>query len=195
MSWITSHWKVLLATFIAFSVGAIAGASGASQQDQIDQKDAQIASLRGDLRDARTEVQNTQAALDEAESYRADALRYREHRKEIAQQAAAAREAARKRRAEARAAERERREAAARAALSTIEGDGTWHVGEDFAAGTYRAESAGEGCYWARLKTAHGSDSLDDIIENGIGGGSQTVQLNDGEWFEVNECGEWHRIG
>jgi hypothetical protein len=53
----------------------------------------------------------------------------------------------------------------------------------------------GGDCYWARLKTPHGGDTLDDIIENGIGGGSQTVQLNEGEWFEVANCGEWQKIG
>ena len=44
-------------------------------------------------------------------------------------------------------------------------------------------------------KNAPWSDSIDDIIENGIGGGAQTVQLNDGEWFEVSGCGEWQKIG
>ena len=195
MEWVRSHWRAILAGVLAFAIGAVAGASGASQQEEIDRKNTQVVSLRDDLEDARSALEKREDELREAQSYREDALKYRRHRDQIAIEAAAAREAARKRRAEARAAERERREAAERAAQSTIQGDGTWHVGEDFAAGTYRADAAGEACYWARLRTPHGSSSLDDIIENGLGGGTQTVQLNDGEWFEVNGCGEWTQIG
>jgi hypothetical protein len=153
-----------------------------------------MASLRDDVRAARARIEQRGETIAELGSYREDALKYRAHRDRIAIEAAAAREAARKRRAEARAAERQQREAAQQAAQSTIDGDGTWHVGEDFAAGTYRAD-AGEGCYWARLKTAHGGDSIDNIIENGLGGGSQTVTLAAGEWFETADCGNWKKIG
>ena len=92
--------------------------------------------------------------------------------------------------------ERERRqdEADPRAARPIIEGNGTWRVGKEFAAGTYRVD-AGEGCYWARLTTAHAGDALDNVIEDGLGGGSQTVTLGEGEWFETADCGEWRKIG
>ena len=194
MRWVRSHWKALLATVVAFVIGALAGAGGANQQDEIDRKDSRIVSLKNDVRAARIQIERRGETIQELASYRDDALKYRAHRKQIRREAAAAREAALQRQAEQEKAEREQREAARQAAQSTIEGDGTWQVGADFAAGTYRAD-AGEGCYWARLKSAHGGDSIDNIIENGLGNGSQTVTLAEGEWFETADCGEWQKIG
>jgi hypothetical protein len=179
---------------VAFSIGAVAGAGGADQQDEIDRKDSRIASLRDDVSDAQAEIEQGEDALQEAQSYRADALKYRRHQSRIKREQRAALEAEREREQQQAEAERQRREAEQQAAQSTIEGDGTWLVGEDFAAGTYRAD-AGEGCYWARLTSAHAGDALDNIIENGIGGGSQTVTLAEGEWFETADCGEWEKIG
>jgi hypothetical protein len=194
MGWIKSHWKALLAGVAAFCVGAAAGASGANQQEKIDRQDSQIKSLRDDLRAASLQIESRGETIQQLGSYREDALKFRAHRDRIAREQTAAREAARQRRAEARERERQAREAAERAAQGTIDGDGTWHVGEDFAAGTYRAD-AGEGCYWARLQSAHGGDSLDNIVENGLGGGAQTVTLAEGEWFETADCGQWQKIG
>jgi hypothetical protein len=31
--------------------------------------------------------------------------------------------------------------------------------------------------------------------ENGLGSGAQTVPLNEGEWFETADCGQWQKIG
>jgi hypothetical protein len=194
MNWLKAHWKATLAVVLAFSIGAVAGAGGADQQQEIDRKDSRIASLRDDLSEAQTEIEQGEDALREAQSYRADALKYRRARTVIKREEAAALRAERKREQQQAETERQQREAEQQAAQGTIEGDGTWHVGEDFVAGTYRAD-AGGGCYWARLRTAHGSDSIDDIIDNGVGGGSQTVQLNDGEWFETAGCGSWQKIG
>jgi hypothetical protein len=194
MGWIRSNWKAIAATAVAFMIGAVAGASGANQQQEIDRKDSKIASLRADVRAAQMRIEDRGKTIAELGTYRKDALKYRAHRDRIKREEAAAQEAAQQRQAEQEKAEREQREAAERAAQGTIDGDGTWQVGADFAAGTYRA-SAGGTCYWARLRTPHGSDSIDDIIDNGVGGGSQTVQLNEGEWFETNGCGEWQKIG
>ena len=194
MNWFKVHWKATLAVVVAFSIGAIGGAAGADQQQELDERDSQIASLRDDLSDSRGEVEQGQDALREAQSYRGDALKYRRARTVIKREEAAAFRAEQERERQQAEAERQEREAAQQAAEGTIDGDGTWQVGKDFAAGTYRAD-AGGGCYWARLRTPHGSDSIDDIIDNGVGGGSQTVQLNDGEWFETAGCGEWQKIG
>jgi hypothetical protein len=194
MSWAKSHWKAVLAAVIAFVIGAAAGASGANKQEQLDRKDSRIASMRGDLRDAQSENERANAEIDDLQSYREDAEKYRRHKTRIAREAEAAREAEVTRKREEREQLRAQREAEEQAAQGTIEGDGTWHAGEDFAAGTYRAD-AGEGCYWSRLRTPHGSDSIDDIIDNGLGGGQQTVLINDGEWFETQDCGVWTKIG
>jgi hypothetical protein len=72
---------------------------------------------------------------------------------------------------------------AAAPAKQTIE-EGTWTVGEDFPAGTYKVtEAAGEECYWARKRSADG-----DIIANGLGGGKPKVTLKKGETFETSGC-------
>jgi hypothetical protein len=183
-----------VAAVVAFMLGAVAGAGGANKQAQLDRKDGQIASLRGDLGDAQSENDRASAKIEDLESYRTDAEKYRRHKSRIAREARAAREAEDARKREERAQLRAQREAEQQAAQATIEGDGTWHAGEDFAAGTYRAD-AGESCYWSRLRTPHGSDSIDDIIDNGLGGGQQTVLINDGEWFETQDCGTWTKIG
>jgi hypothetical protein len=190
--WFKAHpaWTATIIGVGSLFVGVGIGAAGSDQQGELDQKDERIAALKDELADAEEAYQ---AQGEELSSYRPDALAYRRHQKQIEKEAAAAREAARQRRAEARAQARREREAAEQAAQGTIEGDGTWEVGADFAAGTYRAD-AGEGCYWARLQTPHGG-GIDDIIENGLGGGSQTVQLNEGEWFETADCGPWQKIG
>lgn len=72
---------------------------------------------------------------------------------------------------------------------TTIDGDGTYVVGEDIAPGTYRTEG-GPGCYWARLADFNGD--FDSIITNGFGDGQQVVNIsaNDAA-FEASGCGTW----
>ena len=115
-------------------------------------------------------------------------------RSAVQREQAASSSAERNREREQAEPERRRLQAERRVARSTIEGDGTWQVGRELAAGTYRAD-AGEGCHWARLTTAHAGDALDNVIEDGIGGGSQRVTLGEGEWFETADCGEWRKVG
>jgi len=70
---------------------------------------------------------------------------------------------------------------------------GTWSVGIDFPAGTYRVTAnVGSDCYWSITKTGtNGSE----IIENGIpGGGRPTVTLKKGQDFETQRCGVWHKV-
>ena len=55
---------------------------------------------------------------------------------------------------------------------------GTYRVGQDIQAGTYRGEAGtGEldGCYWARLSSLDGS--MDGIIANGFGKGQFFVAV------------------
>jgi hypothetical protein len=75
------------------------------------------------------------------------------------------------------------------AGASTIE-DGTWEVGSDIAAGTYRAPG-GDDCYWEIRTSAHSGDSLDEILENGVMESNPTVTISDGQWFETDSCGSW----
>lgn len=71
-------------------------------------------------------------------------------------------------------------------------GDGTWTVGTDIEAGTYRAAAeVGPSCYWGIYRSGtNGSD----IIENDIpGGGRPVVTISAGQDFNSTRCGKWER--
>lgn len=76
----------------------------------------------------------------------------------------------------------------------TIDGDGTWLVGQDVKAGTYRAKPGpDDNCYWARLKGTSGE--LDDILANGNPTGPTVVTIRSSDKaFETSSCGTWERI-
>lgn len=70
-------------------------------------------------------------------------------------------------------------------------GDGTWEVGVDIKAGTYRLRDLAGFCYWARLRGFDGD--LKDIIanENVVDGfGVVTIKKAD-VGFESKGCDEW----
>lgn len=67
-------------------------------------------------------------------------------------------------------------------------GDGTYVVGTDIKAGTYRSQGGGL-CYWARLKGFGGE--LDDIIANG-NNAPEIVTVSSGDaGFKTQGCGKW----
>lgn len=67
-------------------------------------------------------------------------------------------------------------------------GLGTWTVGVDVEAGSYRtSEAVARQCYWAIL--AGGSNGSDIIDNDIVQGGFPTVSLRDGQVFENNGCG------
>lgn len=70
--------------------------------------------------------------------------------------------------------------------------EGTWSVGVDFPAGTYRAVGAGSSCYWKITKS--GSNDA-DIVNNHLGGGNLTVTLSAGQDFTTEQCGTWTKVG
>ncbi|MFL5797305.1 MAG: hypothetical protein ACJ77A_05160 [Actinomycetota bacterium] len=102
---------------------------------------------------------------------------------------------------EAAVAQRERdvtqREQAVKAEQGAIDhnsfGDGTYRIGSEVSAGTYRA-SGGSGCYWERLSGFGGG--MNDIIANG--GFSPhvvvTIQASDAG-FSSSDCGTWVPLG
>lgn len=68
--------------------------------------------------------------------------------------------------------------------------EGTWTVGVDIVAGTYRVVGAGKDCYWSITKTgSNGSD----IVDNAIGGGNLSVTLKAGQDFTTKRCGTWQK--
>ncbi|MEU8086349.1 hypothetical protein AB0B57_22405 [Micromonospora sp. NPDC049101] len=83
----------------------------------------------------------------------------------------------------------------AKPTIPTIE-DGTWTVGADVPAGTYRTveKVAGDAlCYWAILKS--GTNGA-DIIQNATPtGGLPRVTLKKGQDFQTARCGVWQKIG
>jgi hypothetical protein len=76
-------------------------------------------------------------------------------------------------------------------AANTI-GDGTWTVGKDIEAGTYRAAAdVGSSCYWGIYATGSNGSN---IIENDLpGGGRPTVALAGGQDFKSSRCGKWEK--
>ncbi len=77
-------------------------------------------------------------------------------------------------------------------------GGGTYRVGIDIPAGTYRSpRSTSDWCYWERLSGFSGN--FDDIIDNdfidGTGPFVVTIQPSDRGFFAEQVCGTWTKIG
>lgn len=72
-------------------------------------------------------------------------------------------------------------------------GEGTWRVGEDIVAGTYRTTGPNDSgigmCYWDRANNSSGE--FNALITNGILEGPGVVTVNDGEVFTSNGCATW----
>lgn len=67
-------------------------------------------------------------------------------------------------------------------------GDGTFVVGTDIVAGTYKAAPSGE-CYWARVR---GTSDESDIIANHLASGPATVTISASDGAFVSQrCGQW----
>lgn len=71
--------------------------------------------------------------------------------------------------------------------------DGTWLVGDDIEAGTYRVIPEEGYCYWERLSGLTGD--FDDIIANGNPGGPAYVEiLATDRAFTSSDCGNWAKV-
>lgn len=69
--------------------------------------------------------------------------------------------------------------------------DGTWTVGEDIPAGTYRTTGSDASCYWEIDKSGTNGGS---IVDNHVGGGNLRVTIKNGQDFTSQRCGEWTKI-
>ena len=68
--------------------------------------------------------------------------------------------------------------------------DGTYIVGVDIPAGTYKAAPSGGTCYWERLKGFTGG--LGDIIANNLSTSSVIVTIRSTDkGFKSQDCGTW----
>lgn len=83
------------------------------------------------------------------------------------------------------------------AAPATTVSQGSYLVGKDIAAGTYRtggpAASDAPLCYWARAKDAGGA--MAGVLANGTPKGPARVTVSTGETFETHGCRQWTKIG
>lgn len=71
-------------------------------------------------------------------------------------------------------------------------GEGTYIVGVDIAAGTWRS-SGGSGCYWQRVSGFGGT--LDEILANDNVDGSAIVTIRPGDkGFSSRRCGTWMKV-
>ncbi|OBA72300.1 hypothetical protein A5641_00735 [Mycobacterium sp. 1554424.7] len=75
-----------------------------------------------------------------------------------------------------------------------IETDGTYRVGIDIVAGTYRSggpsPEGGSDCYWARLSSLNSTH----IIDSDIGTGPQVVMIAPSDKaFLTRSCQTWHK--
>lgn len=72
-------------------------------------------------------------------------------------------------------------------------GQGTYKVGKDVQAGTYRTDGPSSAdmpnCYWARAKDASGE--LTSIIANDLPMGPASVTLKSGEYVSTHGCKDW----
>ncbi|MGP5607146.1 MULTISPECIES: coiled-coil domain-containing protein [Micrococcaceae] len=135
-----------------------------SVQAQLDETTSDYETLSGEIDDRELAADEKEAALDQ-----------RSEELDEQQSAVTKREKA------VGTAEKEK-------AANTVTG-GTWTVGLDIAAGTYRAdEPVDSDCYWAIMRTG----SNGDLIENDIpGGGRPSVTLSKGQDFNTSRCGSW----
>jgi hypothetical protein len=76
----------------------------------------------------------------------------------------------------------------------TIEGEGTFLVGKDIAAGLYRAPAPSTGnCYWARLHDLNGG--LNSIINNNNNSGPTVINVASTDYaVETSGCETFQRV-
>lgn len=110
-----------------------------------------------------------------------------------AKQEAAAQAAAKAKADQDAAAQKKAAEEAARNAPKTSFGDGTFLVGKDIEAGTYRNSPGYDSCYWQRSSGTSGS--FDEILANGNPQGQAivTIQPTDNS-FTSQRCGTWNKV-
>jgi hypothetical protein len=73
-----------------------------------------------------------------------------------------------------------------------IADDGSYLVGDEVKAGTWRTVTKGliEDCYWER------TSGSGNIIDNHFGTSTRmTVTVRSGEIFKTQDCGDWERVG
>jgi hypothetical protein len=190
------------AALVALLVGILLGYASRGGEvddlnDQIDTTSAEAADLAMQLTDAEEQLADraSKKAADEAAARRLEQEQAAKERAD--EEAAAEAQAEAQRQAEAAAAEAQRQAAADAAAAEEAAqarrripgGEGIFAVGPDIDAGRWRTTS-NSSCYYAILSSPSG-EGISNIIENNNISGPAIVDLRNGTYFELSNCGEW----
>ena len=191
------RWAIIVASGLVLA--AITLGIGTTLPDPT--KSMQYGNLNAQLMKSEAHVKTMQAGIDErnaafdkrekditaAETKSADGIKQRESTS--AASLKAREDAVAKSEADVKARETAVAGAEAQKAANTITA-GTWTVGKDVEAGTYRTTAAvSSGCYWEITVTGSNGG---DIVENDLpSGGYPTVILSPGQTFDSNRCGSW----
>jgi hypothetical protein len=178
----TAILSVLLIAALAYGVSV--GVANADWADEAASLESNLAATTADLTSTEQQLVLSEAHADTANE-ELDAAR--ESQSTLEQ---------REKELDARAEELDTREAAVqevedKVAASQIT-EGTWTVGVDVEAGTYRTSDAVSGdCYWAILRS--GSNGSGIVANDIVSGGYPTVTLVDDQDFETSRCGTWNK--
>lgn len=74
-----------------------------------------------------------------------------------------------------------------------IPDDGSYEVGKDIKAGTWRSWAPASDCYWERSSPS-GDTLANDFVTRAKDGVTVTIKSSDGS-FTTEGCGEWRRLG
>ncbi|XKH58615.1 hypothetical protein LG293_16315 (plasmid) [Citricoccus nitrophenolicus] len=195
------------------AAGVLAGAligSGpvAEAEERNEQLSSQNVNLKDRLEEVKGELSSSEAKVEELEqapALLAAQAAEREEKaaaeKKAADEKAAAEKKAQEEQAAAEKAEQDKAAAEERAAAEkaerTFPGNGTFVVGDDMKAGTYKSDAAPnsfmENCYWARLSGTSGD--FGEIITNNNSQGPTTVTIRSTDVaFETSGCTAWERV-
>lgn len=78
---------------------------------------------------------------------------------------------------------------------TTVPGDGTFHVGIDVAAGTYRNTGGREKGAPCVANTSRKPNDLQSFLRGSASAGPASITINKGEWFNTAYCKPFRRIG
>lgn len=187
----------ILALVIGLTVGGGAGAAGvdptASEQYQSLSRDKQtVETERNEARTERDQVKSDYETVNNDYLILKNGIEGRED--DVAKRESAVTQAEGKVKTDA-AAVKKREDAVTKTeqtkAANTVS-DGTWSVGTDIEAGTYRATANVDStCYWGIYA---GGSNGEDIIQNDLpGGGRPSVTLAAGQDFKTQRCGTWEK--
>lgn len=191
--------NIKVASAVLLAVGIVLGIGVAAVGQAKPTETAEYQALASRQKSTVEEVAQTQNIVDSLNQQIVDkdaeiSELEGKNQKLAASQEKVAKDSAAVKKAEKAVAARERAASAAEAAKEANQfEDGTYQVGSDVQAGTYKAEPGGS-CYWARLRDLTGG--VNSILANGLPSGPTSVTILPSDTaFESNGCGTWTKVG